>query len=199
MKIKTVGINDVTPFSKNPRKITEKAIKKVAESIKAHGFIQPILLNEDAVICIGHTRYEAAKILGMKEIPVVVKKMTEEQFMALNIADNKTNEFTTWNYEGLGKIFEEIDDKIFKFSTGFEEDEIFSLTEEEFLPSPSEIKKEQPPEGTPTSHVRMVQLYLSDQNLKDFLSDCEKVKEIHDVKTLTDAVILSVKNESHRT
>ena len=97
MEIQQIPIEKLKPYNENPRSIPLMAVEKVRESIKHHGFIQPLVVDQDFKICIGHTRYHALKELGEKEIPCVVKKMNKKQFIQLNIADNKSHEFTEWN------------------------------------------------------------------------------------------------------
>lgn len=97
LKIEMVDIEKVRPYEANPRKIPPEAIEKVANSIREFGFRQPIVTDKDYVIIAGHTRFQAAKALGLKQVPVHVANMTEEQARAYRIADNKTNEFASWD------------------------------------------------------------------------------------------------------
>lgn len=100
LQIEYKPIDKVIPYDKNPRQ-NDVAVQYVAESIKAFGFINPILLDASGTIMAGHTRLKAAKQLGMKEVPVVyVDDLSEEQARAFRLADNKTAEFAEWD-EGL--------------------------------------------------------------------------------------------------
>jgi len=122
MKIIQMNIKDIKPYSNNPRK-NDKAIDKVAESIKQFGFRQPLVIDKDNIIIVGHTRYSAAKKLKVKSLPVVIADdMTEQQIKAYRIADNKTNEFAEWDLELLASELEDID-----MFTGFDENEINAL------------------------------------------------------------------------
>ena len=103
MKILEMETDSLIPYEKNPRKISGKAIEKVAESIEKYGFNQPVVVNQDNVICVGHTRWNAAKKLGLRTVPVLQKTMTEEQFKKYNIADNKVAEFSQWDYDLLSE------------------------------------------------------------------------------------------------
>lgn len=95
-------ISDVKPYENNPRD-NEEAVEPTAKSIKEFGWQgNPIIVDKDHVIIAGHTRYKAAKKLGMKEVPVVVaSKLTPEQVKALRLADNKTGEIAEWDDELL--------------------------------------------------------------------------------------------------
>lgn len=92
-----LDIEEIKPYKKNPR-INDKAIKAVANSIKKFGFNQPILVDQDNVICVGNTRFKAAKELCFKTIPCIKKTMSKEEFRAYNIIDNKTNELADWDF-----------------------------------------------------------------------------------------------------
>lgn len=92
--IKTV---DLKPYDKNPRK-NDDAVKYVAESIKEFGFKVPIVVDENNVIVAGHTRWKAAKKLGIIEVPCIISDdMTDEQIKAFRLADNKVSEFSKWD------------------------------------------------------------------------------------------------------
>lgn len=98
MKVQNVSIQDVKPYANNPRD-NDGGVDAVANSIKEFGWQQPIVVDKDNVIIVGHTRYKAAKKLGMKEVPVVVAdKLSEEQVKAYRLADNKTGVMLVlWN------------------------------------------------------------------------------------------------------
>lgn len=100
LQIEYKPIEKVIPYDKNPRQ-NDDAVQYVAESIKAFGFVNPILLDASGTIIAGHTRLKAAKQLGLKEVPCVyLDDLNEEQVKAFRLADNKTAEFAEWD-EGL--------------------------------------------------------------------------------------------------
>jgi DNA modification methylase len=91
----------VRSYENNPRN-NDKAVDAVAASIKEFGFAQPIVVDSDSVIIVGHTRLKAAQKLGLERVPVVVAShLTPEQVRAYRIADNKTAEIAEWNYDLL--------------------------------------------------------------------------------------------------
>ena len=113
MKEKIVwwSIDRIKPYNQNPRKITDKAIEVVAESIKNFGFKNPILVDKDGVIIAGHTRRLAAQKLGLESVPVIVcDDLTEQQVKALRLADNKTSEFSEWDSQMLDAELLEVSD-----------------------------------------------------------------------------------------
>lgn len=103
-----MSVSDIRPYEKNPRK-NQDAVKYVKNSIEEFGFNQPIVVDDDYIIIAGHTRWLAAKELGMKEIPVLVAShLSKEQAKAYRLADNKTAEFAMWDEELLKQELEEI-------------------------------------------------------------------------------------------
>jgi DNA modification methylase len=91
-------ISLIKPYEKNAKKHPAKQVKQVAASIKEFGFNQPIVVDKKNVIIVGHGRYEAAKLLELKDVPVVVVDLTEAQAKAYRLADNKLNE-SDWDME----------------------------------------------------------------------------------------------------
>ena len=101
MKIEQWDIDRVRPYEKNPRR-NDKAVAAVAESIRAFGFRQPIVVDGDGVIVVGHTRYKAALKLGLKSVPVhVAADLTPQQARAYRLADNRTAENAEWDVDLL--------------------------------------------------------------------------------------------------
>src|SRR5262245_50524712 len=101
MLVELWPIERVKPYDRNPR-LNDEAVDAVASSIQEFGFRQPIVVDRDGVIIVGHTRWRAAKKLGMAQVPVhVATDLTPEQIKAYRIADNKTNELAEWNYDLL--------------------------------------------------------------------------------------------------
>ena len=101
-------VSEVRPYEKNPRKNAE-AVKYVRASIEKFGFKQPIVIDSNRVIISGHTRLEAAKSLGMAEVPcIVADDLTEAQAKALRLADNKVAEFSEWKMNLLGEELGEL-------------------------------------------------------------------------------------------
>lgn len=101
MVIENWKISDVKPYENNPRNNNE-AVQYVANSISEFGWNQPIVVDRNGVIIVGHTRYKAAMLLGMEFVPVLVAHdLSEQQAAAYRIADNKTGEIATWDIDAL--------------------------------------------------------------------------------------------------
>lgn len=101
MKIVNKNISDIKPYENNPR-INVDSVDEVANSIKEFGYRVPIIIDKNNVIVAGHTRLLAAEKLGITEIPcIVADDLTEQQINAFRLVDNKTTEFSDWDYEKL--------------------------------------------------------------------------------------------------
>lgn len=117
-------IEELTPYENNPRN-NDMAVDAVAESIKQFGFKNPVIIDKDGVIVAGHTRYKAAKKLGITDIPCIsANDLSDEQIKAFRLADNKTAELAEWDEDLLGKEMSgiiNIDMSQFGFSIGEDE------------------------------------------------------------------------------
>lgn len=123
MDVRNISVKDLIPYKRNTKKHDKTQINNVAESIKQYGFIQPIVIDKDNVVVIGHCRTLAAKKLKMKEVPCVcVDDLTEEQVKALRIVDNKSNE-SEWDFDILPDELAELDLSDFDFDFGIEDEE----------------------------------------------------------------------------
>src|SRR5260221_14589376 len=124
MKIELWQLSRVKPYPDNPR-INDAAVDAVAKSIREFGFRQPIVLDTEGVIIVGHTRWKAAQKLGLEKVPVhVAKDLTPAQIKAYRIADNQTNTLAEWDAELLPLELHELEALDFDLSPlGFDGDE----------------------------------------------------------------------------
>ena len=150
MIVQDKAISDIKPYQKNPRHKYD--INKVAQSIKEFGFQQPIVVDRAGVIIVGHGRYEAAKSLNLKTIPVTIADLPPEKAKAYRIADNKTNEYSDWDMGLLIQEFTDLLDNNYDLElTGFDADELEKLivgekeglTDEDAVPETPEEPKAQ--------------------------------------------------------
>lgn len=118
MNIIEKSLSQIKPYKRNSKKHDQTQIDNVAESLRQYGAVQPIVIDKDNYIVIGHCRALAAKQLGWKTFPCIsVDDLTPEQVNALRIVDNKTNE-SAWDLDMLELELPEIDLSDFDFSFG---------------------------------------------------------------------------------
>ncbi len=101
MNVKTIPLADIHPYANNPRK-NDEAVAGVAASIKRFGFLIPMVIDRNGEIICGHTRYKAARQLGLTEVPcVIADELTEDEIRAFRLADNKVSEKAQWDMDLL--------------------------------------------------------------------------------------------------
>lgn len=160
----------IIPYGNNTKKHDKKQIANVAESIKRFGFVQPIVVDANNVIVIGHCRWAAAQKLKLETVPCVrVDTLTPEQVAALRIADNKTNE-SAWDMDKLVEELAIVDFSGFDFDFGIKEAD--AVEEEGEVPFSEELL---------LSHNYIV-LYFDN----DF--DWEVAKDKFDLKEVKDLI-----------
>lgn len=131
MQVVMKSLEEIQPYSKNAKKHDARQIKNVAESIKQYGFVQPVVVDKNNVIVIGHCRALAAKKLGIKEVPCVcVDDLTPEQVNALRLVDNKSNE-SDWDFDLLAEELPALDLSAFDFDWGISDDITEEVIEDE--------------------------------------------------------------------
>lgn len=148
MEIKQLELKDLIPYANNPRK--KQAIDKVASSIKEFGWQQPIVVDEEMVIVVGHTRYQAAQKLGLDKVPVqIATGLTDAQIKAYRLLDNRANQDALWDDDMLKIEVQDIDKMDIDLAlTGFDEKELDKLlfveqdglTDEDSVPEDVEPK-----------------------------------------------------------
>lgn len=146
MKIEILPIISITPYARNPRRNEGVPVSKVKASLKEFGWQQPIVVDKDMTIVVGHTRYLAALELGMTEVPVhIADKLTPNQIRAYRIADNKTATFSDWDMDLLALEFDDLKAEGFDLDlTGFDADELAGIDlngEPEEPESPDDFKE----------------------------------------------------------
>jgi DNA modification methylase len=156
MKITLTPIDNVKPYERNPR-LNDPAVEAVARSLKEFGFRQPIVVDAEHVIVVGHTRWKAAKQMGLAKIPVhVATDLSAEQIKAYRIADNQTATLAEWDYNLLPLELADLQSMNYELGLlGFAEDELNrllasgdatgeGLTDEDDVPEPPDDPITQP-------------------------------------------------------
>lgn len=110
MEIVNKSIEEIKMYENNPRN-NDGAVEYVANSIKEFGFKVPIVLDKNNIIVAGHTRYKAAKLLNITEIPcIIADDLSDEQVKAFRLIDNKAAELASWDIDLLNLELENIKD-----------------------------------------------------------------------------------------
>ena len=130
MQVVMRKIRDLKPYKNNAKKHPKEQVNRIAESIKEFGFTQPVLIDKNNEVVVGHGRILGAKQAGLKEVPtVMLEDLTEEQIRAYRLIDNKLNE-SDWDYMLLDQELQEIaglDMSLFGFGTD-EDMSMFGVT-----------------------------------------------------------------------
>ncbi|MBS7362500.1 MAG: ParB N-terminal domain-containing protein [Paludibacteraceae bacterium] len=124
MNIEMIAVEKLIPYENNPRK-NDSAVPFVVASIEEFGFKVPMVVTSDYVIVAGHTRYKAAQLLGLSEVPCLIAgDLDEDQIKAYRLADNKTAEVAEWDSAMLQKelddLYNSIDMNLFGFPVQIE-------------------------------------------------------------------------------
>ena len=179
MTIEEVKIADIKPYERNQKKHPESQVKNIAKSIEKYGFVQPIVIDKNNEIIIGHGRYMAGgDILGMETVPCVrAENLTEKQIRELRILDNKLNE-SEWDIDKLKKDIDELDFSEFDLD--------FDLDFEQELDEAIEEEEKQKPEVQFTEILNEENNYivLKFNNSVDWLQACT-LFELQPVKALS--------------
>jgi len=108
LQIEYVPIERLKPWVKNPRK-NDDAAERLADLLGAHGFVVPIIATRDGTVRAGHTRLKAAKLKGMKAVPVIwIDFDSEEDAELFSIAENRSHEWSEWDQNMLRDVFGEL-------------------------------------------------------------------------------------------
>lgn len=130
MQIEYLNLDEITPYEYNPRD-NEKAIPAVASSIRAFGFLVPCVIDAQNVLVAGHTRWAAARLIGMQEIPCLrAGYLTQDQINAFRLIDNKVAEQAAWDHDMLAGEIGKLADLGLDFTRfGWSQEEIDCLSE----------------------------------------------------------------------
>lgn len=139
MNVQDIKITLIKPYKKNAKKHTETQIANVAESIRQFGWAQPIVVDKDYTIIIGHCRYSAAERLGLETVPVVVASdLTAEQVRKLRNLDNKLNE-SEWDFDLLKDDILDLDFSDFDIDWGIEDNDVITGIKEDEAPEVDKV------------------------------------------------------------
>ena len=128
MRIEYRSVDEIKPYEQNPR-VNDAAVDAVMASLREFGWRQPVVVDADGVIVCGHTRWKAAKRLGLDKLPVhVATDLTPVQIKAYRLADNQSSNLSDWNFELLPIELADLQEMDFDLKLlGFDQDELGKL------------------------------------------------------------------------
>ena len=201
MNVEEIDIDLIKPYKNNPREIPMESVQKVMNSIREFGNNQPIVVDNENVIVVGHTRWKALKQLGKAKAFVVKRDFPKGQAMAYRIMDNRSGEESKWSNKLLASELNILKDENFDLQlTGFNLTELENLANDKelgFVQNSKELKENfnvEFPDGMEVTHVKMVQLFLNTETEKDFKLWCQELQEQLGTDNLTDTVYTVIKN-----
>ena len=202
MEIQEIEIDKIIPYINNPRKNLN--VDKVASSIKEFGFQQPIVVDKTNTIVVGHTRYEAAKKLGITKVPVQIADLSDTQAKAYRIADNRLNQDASWDTKLLNIEFNDLLSKDYNLdSLGFTTDELDTLflksSEDADIGLNENIEEDLDLTQETLSDVKMIQLFFNADNESKFREAINKISKENNIDNISDAVLRCVLNEADKT
>ena len=202
MDIQEIDISKITPYINNPRKNLN--VDKVASSIKEFGFQQPIVVDKTNTIVVGHTRYEAAKKLGITKVPVQIADLSDTQAKAYRIADNRLNQDASWDTKLLNIEFNDLLSKDYNLdSLGFTTDELDTLflksSEDADIGLNENIEEDLDLTQETLSDVKMIQLFFNSENENKFREAVNKISKENNIDNISDAVLKAVLDEANKT
>jgi len=153
LKIEYVKLEDLKPWSGNPRTISDHDAKALRNSIESFGMVEPIVINHDNEVIGGHQRLKAIKELGGTEAPVIRVNLKDQEAKALNIALNRIS--GDWEYDLLKEALGEMSIE-FQELTGFDSGELDGLLEPEFT---GDIDLDDIPEMSRETDVKLGDIY----------------------------------------
>jgi ParB-like chromosome segregation protein Spo0J len=194
MKIELWPTAKPVDYARNARKITPEAIEKIAASIKEFGFRQPVVVDGEGVIIIGHARRRAALKLELSEIPVhVATDLSAAKVKALRLADNRSGSEIKWDFELLATELEELktDFNIDLALTAFDAHEIEPLLATDWNPAPEdESAPAEPKEAEPKPDMRSIMMTKEQHEVIG--KAIFKVRQDEDAVTMSDGRALEL-------
>lgn len=129
-EIVMIPVSDITPYWNNPRK-NEKVVRALIKAIPIVGFNVPILVDKDKVIIKGHSRFNAAKELGLTEVPCIISDASDKQNKTDRVYDNAISELAEWDLDKLSLEVRDLDFNIQEIDDNIAKMNIYSDTNAE--------------------------------------------------------------------
>jgi ParB-like chromosome segregation protein Spo0J len=195
--VEMTPLSEIHPYEHNSKIHPTEQIQKLIRQIKTFGWLVPIVVNSnDKTIVSGHLRRLAALEMEMTEVPVIWADMNPEEASAARIADNKVAE-APWNEDFLKMELRVLKDHGFDMDlTAFAPIELdFYITGDEgdLSSSNSEGASSKKAQDMDIAHVRMLQLYLNDENYPEMMNKLSDLQKIYGTSNHTDTVVALIR------
>lgn len=183
-----VDVENLIPYARNSRVHTDEQIAQIAASIREFGFVNPIIIDDAMNVKAGHGRLLAARKLGLKKVPCLKGEMSENEWRAYIIADNRLAEKATWDWTMLQTEVQELIDQDFDITlTGFEESMFNSLIHQGEFGEPgaeNEDKEKRDQENPYTSKTDkpLYEAKGAKPELKDLYDNFRALKLLSDIQ-----------------
>jgi DNA modification methylase len=187
MEVEYLAIDELEPFSKNPKRHPESQIDKIKKSMQEFGWTNPILISKDNMIVAGHGRYEAAKQLGFEKVPIINIDLPYEKAVAYVIADNRLAEIAEQDDEQLSALLQEIDESMYE-AIGYDEEAIDELLAGIEAANPTEVEEDEAPEPPEEPVTQLGDVYV----LGNHRLMCGDSTDSGDVATLMDDALANL-------
>lgn len=196
MNIVQVKPETLIPYARNPRKNTE-AVAAVAASIKEFGFKQPIVVDDENVIIVGHSRHAAALQLGLDEVPIIIAHdLTPAQIKAYRILDNKSGEKAKWDFELLQLELGELDFNNEAFQLSFDQSELDVIMQASWTPPENSGESFNEKPSTPLDSIKAAPVVLTPEERATIEVAVKKMrKKVDDVDVSEGYILAMICNE----
>jgi hypothetical protein len=187
MDVQAMAVESIIAYSLNNRVHNAEQIDRIANSIQQFGFNQPLVVDENNIILVGHGRWEAAKKLGMQQVPVTIKRdLTDEQKRAYRIIDNKLQGDSTWNWESLASELDHLKSQEWDIEA-FGLETLTAWMEQERAEDVDNLSEKK--DGYDTASIKQIVLYFDSATYADVLKQLLAIqKSVPDVTDNSSAV-----------
>jgi ParB-like nuclease domain len=193
LEIKYIHVDEIIKYNNNAKTHPDTQIDRIANSIRLHGFDQPIVIDSQNIIIKGHGRLLAAKKLGCELVPVIKRNdLTLLQAAASRLADNRVAE-SPWDENLLPLELNMLDEQGIDLaeSTGFSEEEIKeligSLNFDEGSGQASDTKDDNF-DSDEQNNFKIIKLFYYIEKEKEFRNIVEKLSEKLKTENISDTV-----------
>ena len=195
-----IDINEIIPYDKNPRK-HGKGILALEDSMKKHGWTNPVIITQDNKLVTGHGRLQAAKNLKIEKIPYVRIHMDEKEYLEILVSDNKISALSKFNNDLLKDVLDIMEglDTIIAEVPGFtseEIDNIFGHSNKEVIDATGDFGESGEVEGTidPEAKVVSMTFKLRAKDHKKIKDKLSAIMRENDLESISEALMAAMQN-----